>query len=153
MALLIKEVFIASDHAGVELKSQLIESFKQWPWQDCGPLDTTSVDYPDFADKVCSQVCEPGQWGVLICGSGQGMAMRANKYPQIRAAMVYSVEIAELARAHNNANVICLGARFLEIKGAINLLQRFFSTPFEGSRHAKRVEKIAHPLLKGAYNV
>lgn len=145
MALQMKDIFIASDHAGVELKASIIKAFPRWNWTDYGPETTGSVDYPDYADLVCRQLQSEDQWGVLICGSGQGMSMRANKFSHIRAALVYDITQTELCRAHNNANVICLGSRYLELRQAISLLQAFFSTAFLGERHARRVTKISSP--------
>ena len=108
-------IFIASDHAGLDLKNKTIQFLKSENFKvsDLGPFDATSVDYPDYADQVCKSLKDhPSDIGILICGTGQGMCLRANKYPHIRAALVYSNEISQLSREHNNANVICLGARF-----------------------------------------
>ncbi len=137
-----KRLLIASDHAGFAVKKQLIETMPQFEWVDLGPQDDERVDYPDFADQLARRVlCDGGQ-GVLICGSGQGMAMRANRYPGIRAALAWSEDSARLAREHNNANVICFGARLLPVETIRRLIEIFVSTPFEGGRHVARVEKL-----------
>jgi len=146
------KIFIASDHAGFELKKQVIESLrveaKDCDIQDLGPFNLDSVDYPDFADKVCKSIKPQTdamtltEFGILICGSGQGMAMRANKYPHIRAALVYNDDITSVSREHNNANVICLGARFCTLEQALKWIQIFKKTTFAGGRHQTRVAKV-----------
>ena len=141
-------IYLASDHAGYEIKelcrSKLIEMGLQV--EDLGPAGADRVDYPDFADKVCRKVvAEPQNLGFLICGSGQGMAMRANKYSDIRAALCWNKESAELSRQHNDANVLCVGARLLEKETIIEIIEAFFNTDFEGGRHQARVEKISNP--------
>jgi len=138
------QIFIGCDHAGFELKEELIHRFPHIQWQDCGTKTSDSVDFPDFADLVCKEVAAHSEkaMGVLICGSGQGMAMRANKYPEIRAGLCWNSEIAKLSREHNDANVLCLGSRFLSINEAISILQTFLETPFAGGRHELRVNKI-----------
>lgn len=140
-------IFIASDHAGFELKEKLKVLAPDLPWQDLGPTDTTSVDYPDYANKVTTKVIgQPTSLGVLICGSGQGMAIRANRNPKIRAALCLTEEMASLARAHNNANVLCLGARLTDGKTAAAILESFLKTTFEGGRHERRVAKLSEPI-------
>lgn len=155
MANATKIIHLASDHAGLDLKSKVIkyleEKLPEFQIKDYGPSDTSSVDYPDFADKVCQKINThlPGSvlqdFGILICGSGQGMALRANKYQTIRAALVYSDEIAKLAREHNNANIICIGSRFCTAEQAFNWIDLFAMTPFSEGRHALRVAKISQP--------
>ncbi len=141
------EVLVASDHAGFELKQKLIQSLTDMNWKDLGPETTASVDYPDFADLVGSFINQnPNEKAVLICGSGQGMCMRANKYPNVRAALVYNSDIAQLAREHNDANVLCLGSRFMSQEDATKIIKVFFNTPFAGGRHQLRVDKIKSPL-------
>jgi ribose 5-phosphate isomerase B len=136
-------IHVASDHAGFELKKELIHHLKEYNWRDYGPFDTVSVDYPDFAKKVCEALRNSEKdYGLLICGSGQGMCMSANKYPFIRAALCWNSEVARLARAHNNANVLCLGARIIDFETATQILKTFCSTSFEGGRHELRVNKI-----------
>lgn len=153
------KILIASDHAGFELKQYLVKSLQNLKLniQDLGPFSTDSVDYPDFADLVSSQInhshkdsaedsLSGSQVGVLICGSGQGMAIRANKYPFVRAALCESEEMAKLSREHNNANILCLGARFIPPDKALAIFDAFLKTTFAGGRHATRVKKIQSPL-------
>ncbi len=152
------KIFIASDHAGFLLKQELLKhktiNNLQIEWIDLGPNTEQSVDYPDFADLVAQKINSLGRTpqqdsleakilGVLICGSGQGMSIRANKYPHVRAALCLNTEMSELARAHNNANVLCLGARTTNEQIALQMLQVFVKTPFEGGRHANRVSKLS----------
>ncbi len=141
------KVLIASDHAGFGLKTQLINSeiFKNLNIQieDLGPTDAQSVDYPDYAKRVASQVNQDvNQQGILICGSGQGMSITANKFPKVRAALCLDENMAALARAHNNANILCLGSRLSSFEVVQKILSTFFKTPFEGGRHQTRVDKI-----------
>lgn len=139
-------VLIASDHAGVDLKAELIAARPDIEWEDLGPAAKDSVDYPDFADKVAKRVQrDPSLRGVLICGSGQGMAMRANKYANVRAALVWNDDVARLSRQHNDANILCLPGRFVSAKEAAGFVKLFLETAFEGGRHAGRVEKISRP--------
>jgi len=137
---------IGADHAGFEYKAQLIEMLKNAGWQveDKGTYSADSTDYPDYAHPVATMV-EDGRAaaGVLICGSGNGICMTANKHQGIRAALCWNTELAELARLHNNANVICLPARFVSIELAKEMTEKFLSTAFEGGRHEKRVNKIS----------
>jgi ribose 5-phosphate isomerase B len=140
-----KTIFIASDHAGLEMKRHLISRHPELPWKDLGPFNTESVDYPDYAAMLCKEL-EPrldDSCGVLVCGSGQGMAMRANRFPFIRAALCWNEEITKLARQHNDANVLCLAGRFIVFPVAEKLLDLFLKTPFEGGRHQKRVDKLS----------
>jgi ribose 5-phosphate isomerase B len=138
----LQTLLIASDHAGLELKTALLRALPTLPWQDLGTHSTESVDYPDYADKVCALVRAPTHVGVLICGSGQGMAIRANRHRDIRAALCWHEEIARLSRAHNDANVLCLGARTMDFKACERILTTFLTTSFEGGRHTPRVEKL-----------
>ena len=136
-------LFIASDHAGFSLKTHLKKIFPHLPWRDLGCHSKESVDYPDFADELASQMSQnPEARGLLICGSGQGMAMRANKYPHLRAALCWDESTATLSREHNDANVLCLGARLLPPELCEKILQTFLQTHFLGDRHTQRVEKI-----------
>jgi ribose 5-phosphate isomerase B len=140
---------IASDHGGWELKELIKETFPQISWTDFGPeTQANSVDYPDFADKVCTKISNPSPdpQAILICGSGQGMAIRANKYPQIRAALAWNEDSTRLSREHNNANVLCLGGRLLPAKTALECVKIFLETPFADGRHTARVEKIHKPI-------
>ena len=139
------KVSIASDHAGFAMKKKIMEYLESNDFSliDRGPDNSDSVDYPDFAKKVCNDLVEEdADRGILICGSGQGMAMVANKYKGIRAALCVSEEMTELARALNDANILTLGARLVDESTAISCVDKFFSTPFEGDRHIKRVNKI-----------
>ena len=139
-------VALGGDHAGFSYKAQLIAFLekKEIPVLDLGPFSDASVDYPDFAHPV-AQAVEEGKaaFGVLICGSGNGVAITANKHAGIRAALCWEKELAQLARSHNNANVLCMPARFVTVEAAIEMLQAFLETPFEGGRHENRVQKIA----------
>jgi len=139
-------VAIGSDHAGFNYKEAVISFLdgKNVTWKDFGTHSTDSVDYPDFAHPV-SDAVENGKasFGILICGSANGVAITANKHQGIRAAVCWEDEIAELARKHNNANVICIPARFVREGLAEEMIERFMHTDFEGGRHKTRVDKIA----------
>ena len=140
-----KIISIASDHAGTSLKLDIVSILKMEGHEiiDNGPFDKNSVDYPDFAKTVTSDIKEKRcEFGILICGSGQGMAIAANKQAGIRAALCYNVEIAELSRAHNNCNVLTLGSRFIDRDIALKCISAFLNTPFEGGRHEDRINKI-----------
>ncbi len=137
---------IGCDHAGVELKELIIKHLesKGIKTNDHGAYSAESVDYPDFAQSVCKAVIAGStKTGILICGSGNGINMTANKYAQIRSALCWTAEIAQLARQHNNANVIALPARFIEKNEALKAIDLFLNTAFEGGRHEKRVNKIS----------
>ena len=139
-----KIVFIASDHAGLEMKRHLMERHPEIPWKDLGPFNADSVDYPDYAEKLCKEL-EPhlkDSCGVLVCGSGQGMAIRANRFKFIRAALCWNEDIVTMARQHNDANVLCLPGRYVAFPVAEKILNLFLKTPFEGGRHQKRVDKL-----------
>jgi ribose 5-phosphate isomerase B len=134
---------LASDHAGFELKQFIISNYTSVDWEDKGCFNLSSVDYPDFAHQVARFISEHSEErGVLICGSGNGMQMTANKHSNVRAALCWNKEIAALARSHNNANLLALPARFISQENALEIVAAFFETPFEGGRHEKRVEKI-----------
>ena len=144
------KIIIAADHAGIELKDQIVEALKSNNTvDDCGPFSKDSVDYPDYADQVCKKLVtkenQPSleEFGILICGSAQGMAMRANKYAHIRAALVYNDETVRLSREHNNANIICIGARFCDFETAIRWIELFKTTAFAQGRHQTRVAKVS----------
>lgn len=138
-------VAIASDHAGFALKTVLKSDLAAMGFSviDLGPEDESSVDYPDFGQKLAKAVAE-GQTkaGVLVCGTGIGISIAANREPRVRAALVHSEITAEMARAHNDANVMAVGARVTEEETARACLKTFIKTPFEGGRHARRVEKL-----------
>ncbi|HAI76435.1 MAG TPA: ribose 5-phosphate isomerase B [Microscillaceae bacterium] len=139
-------IAIGGDHAGFEYKTALVAHLQQTGHQvkDFGPFSADSVDYPDFAhpvaEAVASNACEIG---ILICGSGNGVAITANKHKQVRAALCWLPELAALAKQHNNANILCLPARFVSLEAALEMVNLFLTTAFEGGRHEKRVEKIA----------
>ena len=140
-----KTIIIASDHAGFNLKKAIINKFsKKINFKDLGTDNSIkSVNYPDYAHKVCLKVAKNNlNIGLLVCGSGMGMTMAANKHKNIRAALCYSVKNTKLSRLHNDANVITLGSRFTNNKTAFNCLNAFLKTKFEGGRHKKRVKKI-----------
>jgi ribose 5-phosphate isomerase B len=141
-----KPIAVASDHAGFEMKMQLLSWLKEKGYRvnDMGAYEEKSVDYPDYAHPV-AQAVEEGNaaFGILLCGSANGVAMTANKHAGIRAAICWEEEIAKLARLHNNANIVCLPARFISFKKAKSILTTFSETAFEGGRHENRVVKIA----------
>ncbi len=141
-----KPVAVGADHAGYDYKTQLVAwlEAKGFTVNDLGTYSPDSTDYPDFAHPVASAV-EKGEaaCGVLVCGSANGVAITANKHQTIRAAICWLPEIASLARQHNNANVICLPARFVSVQEATEMVETFLNTPFEGGRHGNRVDKIA----------
>ena len=139
------KIALGSDHAGFNYKNNLIEELEEEGFDsvDFGPESSESVDYPDYvhpvAEAVKSGECD---FGILICGSGNGVAMTANKHQGIRAAVCWSEEIAVLARKHNNANIICIPGRFIEYDDASDMVELFLNTEFEGGRHQRRVDKI-----------
>lgn len=141
-----KKIAIGSDHAGFELKEQLKIVLENWNIEihDYGTHSIESVDYPDYAHQVANAI-EAGnfEFGILICGSANGIAIAANKHQGIRAAITWKKELAELARQHNKANVICLPARFIDEETAIQCVEAFLKTDFEGGRHERRVNKIS----------
>jgi ribose 5-phosphate isomerase B len=138
-------IAIGSDHAGFELKQEMCNYLtnKGYSMVDLGPNSADSVDYPDFAHNVASSV-ETGitQLGILICGSGNGVCITANKHHGVRAALAWAPELASLARQHNNANVICLPARFISQETAFEIADAYLESAFEGGRHETRVNKI-----------
>tara|TARA_A100001011_G_scaffold80463_1_gene83545 strand:+ start:1961 stop:2383 length:423 start_codon:yes stop_codon:yes gene_type:complete len=140
----LKKIFIASDHAGFKLKNSIILKFiKTKKIVDLGPKSSYSVDYPDFAKKLSRKVSSnKGSFGILVCGSGMGMAITANKIKNIRAALCYSAKNTKLSRLHNNANIITLGERLINKNKAFKLIEIFLKTKFEGGRHLRRVKKI-----------
>ena len=140
------KLVIGGDHAGYELKKELLTYLLERGYEvdDLGAYSAESVDYPDFAHPVAEQV-ETGKadLGILICGSANGVAMAANKHEKIRAAIAWKKELAELARSHNDANIICLPARYISVAEAKEIVDAFLDTPFEGGRHQRRVDKIS----------
>ena len=138
------KITIGCDHAGVEYKSKIVEFLEKEGYQvlDVGTHGTESVDYPDYAHKVVEEVLAGANFGVLICGSGNGVSMAANKHKGIRAALCWSEEITKLARQHNDANIISIPARFMSLETSKQIIKTFLTEPFEGGRHQRRVEKI-----------
>jgi len=139
-----KKIVIASDHAGYALKEEIKKLLKdKYLFEDVGTFSDESVDYPDFADKAV-QLVRQGKMerGILICGSGIGMSIYANKFIDIRCALVWNEELAKLCRLHNNANMIALPGRFMDSKVAMRCVEFFMETPFEGGRHQRRLDKI-----------
>ena len=139
-------IAIGSDHAGYPLKKFVIDFFEKnkIDYCDLGAFSEEQVDYPDFAHKVAQAVSEgKHESGIVICGTGIGVSIVANKHKNIRAALCCSVFMAEMARKHNNANILALGARTTEENDAINIVRTFLNTDFEGGRHAIRVNKIS----------
>lgn len=140
------KIAIGSDHAGFDLKNTLIKQLekKGFEIKDFGCHSTESMDYPDSAHPVCESIeKKESNLGLLICGSGNGITMTANKHQGIRAALSWTPEIASLARQHNDANILSLPARFISEDLAIEITNAFFDSEFEGGRHQKRVNKIA----------
>ena len=140
-----KTIFISSDHAGFKLKEiikfYLIE--KKIKFQDLGPNDDSRVDYPDYAHKVARKVkLNKSNVGILVCGSGTGMNIAANKHKNIRAAQCFNLKSTKLSRLHNDANIITLGSRLITKKNALKFISVFLNTKFDGGRHLKRVRKI-----------
>jgi len=139
------KIWLASDHAGLSLRAalQVHLAAQGHDVVDLGPHERASVDYPDFARTACEQVLSaPGGVGVLVCGTGIGMSMAANRIPGIRAALCTSEFEARATRSHNDANVLCLGERVVGVGVALAILDAFLATPFEGGRHAARVAKL-----------
>ena len=140
-----KKIFISSDHAGYKLKEQIKLKFKKkYIFQDLGTDNSKiSVNYPDYAHKLSKKLSNNSKnMGILVCGSGMGMSMAANKHKNIRAAVCYSVKNTKLSRLHNNANIITLGSRLTKKNIAFKCIDAFIKTKFEGGRHKKRVRKI-----------
>jgi ribose 5-phosphate isomerase B len=140
------KIALGSDHAGVELKEKIKSLLKDLniAYQDFGPYNTNSVDYPDFGHKVAKALLDNTfSLGIVICGSGNGINMTVNKYNHVRAALSWTKEIAELAKQHNNANILTLPARFITESDGLEIVKTFVNTPFEGGRHERRVNKIA----------
>jgi ribose 5-phosphate isomerase B len=141
-------IALVADHAGLELKNALKSLLDERGCEtvDLGPETAEPVDYPDMADRLAAALKEGrAQLGVMACGSGIGIAIAANRYPWIRAAMCYDVTTARLAREHNDANVLALGSRLIGLEVARDCLLTFLDTPFAGGRHARRVAKLSSP--------
>ena len=140
-----RKIFISSDHAGFKLK-EIIKNYlkiKKVKFEDLGPKDDSSVDYPDYAHKVAKKVkLNKSNVGILVCGSGAGMNIAANKHKNIRAAQCFNLKSTKLSRLHNDANIITLGSRLITKKNALKFISVFLNTKFDGGRHLKRIKKI-----------
>ncbi len=140
-----KKIFISSDHAGFNYKETIIKFLKKKKinFQDLGPINKNKVDYPDYAHKLAKKVKLDNSYiGILICGSGTGMSIVANKHKNIRAAQCFNLKSTKLSRLHNDANIITLGSRLITKKNAIKYINVFLNTKFDGGRHKKRIKKI-----------
>ena len=140
-----KKIFISSDHAGFKLKEaiKIYLNKKNYNFTDLGPSNDSRVDYPDFAHKVAKKVkTNKNNFGILVCGSGMGMNIAANRHKNIRAAQCFNLKSTKLSRLHNDANIITLGSRLLNKKLALTCVITFLNTKFEGGRHLKRIKKI-----------
>jgi len=144
-------VYIASDHSGFKLKNLLLQKYNYYNksdfFIDYGCYNTESVDYPDFSTIVSKKIIKDieqgiNSFGILICGTGIGMSIAANKFHKIRAALINSTFTAEMAKKHNNANIICLGAKIIDFDSAVGFINKFIDTKFEGERHERRINKI-----------
>ena len=145
MKSIFKKICISSDHAGFKVKDLIKDALikSKIPIIDLGPFNDKSVDYPDYAKKVSKRVIrKKSDIGILVCGSGTGMAISANKIKGIRAAVGYNIKSTQLSRQHNNANILCLGSRLTKRKNVIKILSIFLNTKFEGGRHKRRINKI-----------
>ena len=139
------KIAIASDHGGLQAKQEIILALHKLGHiiRDFGTDSEESCDYPDFAKLVCELVASNGcAFGILICGTGIGMSMAANRNPKIRAGLCKDIQTAELTRQHNNANVLCLGARVTDLGNMIEIAKTFIATAFEGGRHQNRIDKF-----------
>ena len=140
-----KKIFLSSDHAGFKLKEfiKIHLDKKKISYTDLGPFNSDRVDYPDYAHKVAKKVkTDKKHIGILVCGSGMGMNIAANRHKNIRAAQCFNLKSTKLSRLHNDANIIALGSRLLTKKNALNCVSVFLNTKFEGGRHAKKIKKI-----------
>ncbi len=140
-----KNILIAGDHAGFHYKKRLFHYLQHlgYKTQDFGPYSEESVDYPDFIHPLSEVIStESSSIGILLCGSGNGVAMTANKHKNVRAALCWNIDIVKLARQHNDANIICIPARFVQYTDIELMIKTFLTTAFEGERHTRRVNKI-----------
>ena len=140
-----KKIFISSDHAGFKLKEDIKISLKRKKlrFEDLGPMNDSRVDYPDYAHKLARKVkVSKNNIGILVCGSGTGMNIAANKHKNVRAAQCFNVKSTKLSRLHNDANIITLGSRLISKKNALKFVGIFLKTGFDGGRHLKRIKKI-----------
>ena len=139
------KISIGNDHAGYIRKNVLVEYLNKEDHniKNYGTDTVTSVDYPDFVHPVAKDIVDGNaEFGILLCGSGNGVAITANKYKEVRAALCWNKELANLARAHNNANILCIPSRFITEENLLDIVESFLKTPFEGGRHQRRVDKI-----------
>ena len=139
------KISIGNDHAGYIRKNVLLEYLNKVDHniKNYGTDTVISVDYPDFVHPVAKDIIEGNaEFGILLCGSGNGVAITANKYKEVRAALCWNKELANLARAHNNANILCIPSRFITEENLLDIVESFLKTPFEGGRHQRRVDKI-----------
>ena len=142
------KILIGNDHAGYSLKLSIIKNLEdKYDFFDKGSYSDESVDYPDYASIIAKEIqSEKGDLGILICGTGNGVCMTANKYKGIRAVICWNEEIAKLAKQHNNANIICMPSRFIKVEEAIKIIESFILEKFEGGRHERRIKKINENL-------
>ncbi len=137
------KILIASDHAGFDLKQKLIEQMPKETFENLGTNSITSVDYTDYANKLAHRISiDKNKKGVLICGTGVGMSLAANKFKNIRAGLAFNSEVAKLIREHNDANILVLPGKYMDIQEAKKCVENFFSSSFEGGRHMRRISKI-----------
>lgn len=137
------KVGIASDHGGFTLKESIKNHFGNIIWDDCGTHSLDSVDYPDYAQKLCQKILNREvDFGIAICGTGIGISIACNRFRGIRAALCHNPYTAEMARRHNNANILALGGRVIRVEDALPLVEIFLKTPFDGGRHEQRIKKI-----------
>lgn len=142
------KILIGNDHAGYSLKLSIIKNLEdKYEFFDKGSNSNESVDYPDYASIIAKEIqSEKGDLGILICGTGNGVCMTANKFKGIRAVICWNEEIAKLAKKHNNANIICMPSRFIKVEEAIKIIESFILEKFEGGRHERRIKKINENL-------
>lgn len=137
------KIAIAADHGGFELKESLKQHYKEWNLTDLGTYAADSVDYPDYAAKMAKVILQgEADLGILICGTGVGISIAANRYKGIRAALLYSEDVARLAKQHNNANVLVFGGRTMSVDEVIKRIDTFLQTAYEGGRHQRRLDKL-----------
>ena len=142
------KIAIATDHGGFEMKEALKKHYTQFEWLDLGTDSTDSVAYPDFAKKIVKAILShEAELGILICGTGVGISIAANRFHGIRAALVYNTEVAKLAKQHNNANVLVFGGRTMVVDDVINSIDTFMQSEYEGGRHQRRLDKIENTEL------
>lgn len=142
------KILIGNDHAGYSLKLSIIKNLEdKYEFFDKGSYSDESVDYPDYASIIAKEIqSEKGDLGILICGTGNGVCMTANKFKGIRAVICWNEEIAKLAKQHNNANIICMPSRFIKVEEAMKIIESFILEKFEGGRHERRIKKINENL-------